>query len=120
MNTLHTDERGEIIQVAEKADVLRITSNVGSRRANHFHRESGHWCLVISGMINYYERPVGAKESAAIRTYFPGDLFWTGPMVEHLMVFAQDTQFYCFSTGARDPAHYEADTVRLSFELDQA
>lgn len=116
---LNADARGTIRRVATGADVIVITSLAGTRRANHHHKEFGHWCVVIGGMINYYERPVGSKEPAPMRTYYPGDLFWTGPMIEHLMLFPQTTQFYCFSVGARDSQHYEADTVRLPFELDK-
>lgn len=116
---LNTDARGTIRRVTSEADVLVITSLAGARRANHYHFIYGHWCLVVSGVIDYYERPAGSQDKPSRQTYIAGDLFWTGPKKEHLMLFLKFTTFYCFSEGARDPAHYEADTVRLSFELDK-
>ncbi len=119
MKLLHQDNRGSIEGIAEKADVLRITSTAGSRRANHFHKRFGHWCVVIYGEIEYFERPVGSAEPPTKETYGMAELFYTAPSMEHLMVFPVDTEFYCFSTGARDGESYEEDTVRLDFQLDE-
>lgn len=119
METLHKDERGEIISVAKHADVLRITSKAGSRRAGHYHRRFGHHCLVVSGEITYLERPLGAKRKPDVCTYKTGETFWTGAEMEHLMLFPIDTEFFCFSVGARDHENYEDDTVRLGFQLDE-
>lgn len=118
---LHKDARGEIFRLAEKADVLRITSNAGARRANHYHREFGHWCLVAVGSIEYGERPVGSNKRVKWTNYKEGQLFWTGPMIEHVMLFPDYAynEFYCFSVGARDSAAYELDTVHLDFDLDK-
>lgn len=119
---LFKDKRGEIISIAEHADVIRITSVKGSRRANHYHREFGHWCLVTRGNIIYAERPVGSLERPEWKSYGLGECFWTGPMVEHVMLFPDfdENEFYCFSVGARDRDSYEKDTYRLMFDLDLA
>lgn len=121
LRILCDDERGKIISIAERADVIKITSKLGARRANHFHKTYGHWCLVTVGSIESYERPVGSHDKPTVVWYYAGDLFWTGPMVEHLMLFPFDavTEFYCFSVGARDRESYETDTVRLDFKLDE-
>lgn len=119
MTLLNKDTRGEIHSVAEKADVIFITSNAGSRRANHHHKEFGHWCLVTKGAIIYLERPFGAVGQPTQQTFKPGDLFWTGPLMEHLMMFPEEAAFYCFSVGARDAESYETDTVRMDFQLDE-
>lgn len=116
------DERGTIERIAPEADVIRILSKAGSRRANHYHKQHGHWCVVMTGEVTYLERPVGAGYKPSRRVYYKGDMFWTGPMVEHLMLFedpTDDTVFYCFSVGKRDQGSYEADTVRLPYRLDE-
>lgn len=120
LRILCDDARGKIISIAERADVIKITSKMGARRANHYHKEFGHWCLVVYGCIEYWERKVGATDKPHVVKYYTGDLFWTGPMVEHLMLFPYDalTQFYCFSVGARGRESYETDTVRMDFKLD--
>jgi hypothetical protein len=122
LRLLHEDARGKIIHIAERADVIKITSVRGARRANHYHRTFGHWCLVTKGCIEYYERKVGSTDKPTVASHMSGDLFWTGPMMEHLMLFPwqSDTEFYCFSVGARDRESYELDTVRLEFKLDEA
>ena len=40
-------------------------------------------------------------------------------MMEHLMVFAQDSEMWCHSTGDRDQGSYEQDLVRLEYDLDK-
>lgn len=118
---LNADDRGEIFRIAQSADVIKVTSVQGARRANHYHKEHGHSCLVTLGSIHYYERAVGSQGKPSCTVFNVGDLFWTGPMIEHVMLFPtyKDNEFYCFSVGARDPESYEKDTVRLDFELDK-
>lgn len=119
INLLFSDDRGKIVDVAKHADVLLIISVEGARRANHYHKRFGHWCLVTKGQIDYMERPLGSTDKPIRTSYTPRELFWTGPNVEHLMLFPEDTEFYCFSVGARDADSYEDDTVRLDFQLDE-
>lgn len=118
----YSDDRGVIHTVIENEiidSVLFITSNPGSKRANHYHKASGHWCTVVKGSIHYYERPVGDKNHPVMKIIKQGDTFWTGPMVEHLMSFPEYTEFWCFSTGSRGQERYEDDLVRLDFNLDE-
>lgn len=118
---LNADNRGEIFAVAERADIIKVTSVKGARRANHYHKEHGHWCLVTAGSLHYYERPVGSQQKPSYKVFNVGNMFWTGPMIEHVMLFPtyDQNEFYCFSVGARDPESYEKDTVRMDFELDK-
>jgi len=120
MNNKFTDQRGVIEKICSNADVLKITSSKGARRANHYHKTTGHWCLVTEGSITYFERPVGSKDKPQVSKYQKGDIFWTGPMLEHLMLFEDYNynEFLCFSTGARNQEDYENDLVRLEFDLD--
>jgi hypothetical protein len=68
---------------------------------------------VLSGEIDYYHRPTGSKENPAKVTIRVGELFWTPPMVDHAMVFTQDTVFLTFGRNSRVQAVYEADVVRI-------
>lgn len=120
IETLNKDERGNIARIAANADVLLIYSNKGARRANHWHRQHGHWCHVVSGSITYLERPVDSTQKPTVKIYAAGHRFWTGPNMEHLMLFTEPTEFFCFSVGARDAESYAADTVPLDFQLDEA
>lgn len=118
----YLDDRGVIQEICKHSDVLRITSKRGSRRAAHFHKTSSHYCVVLQGSISYWERTVGSNDKPEKKVYYAGDIFYTGPMIEHLMVFEYDnfTEFYCFSlNGDRSQENYEADLVRLDFDLDK-
>ena len=42
-----------------------------------------------------------------------GELFFTPPMVDHAMVFTQDTVFLTLGRNSREQAAYEADVVRI-------
>ena len=64
--------------------------------------------------------PFAGPRSASIRsasrtivTVKVGELFWTPPMVDHAMVFTQDTEFLTFGRNSRAQAVYEADVVRI-------
>jgi len=90
-----------------------IESRKGSVRANHYHRTDWHFCYVLSGSIEYYERPTGSNQKpnkVLIRT---GELFFTPPMVDHAMVFPEDTVFLTLGRNSRKQEAYEADVVRI-------
>mgnify|MGYP001577639959 CR=1 FL=1 len=115
------DKRGtiEILEKNLTIDLLRIKSKINTKRAAHYHKTSGHWCIVTSGEIQYYERPVGKNIKPRYTLYERGDMFWTGPMIEHLMVFPNynDNEFICLSTGKRTQKEYEKDLVRINYDL---
>jgi quercetin dioxygenase-like cupin family protein len=109
------DERGEIQPLVDedmKSCVL-ISSKKGSVRANHYHNTDWHYCYVISGSIDYYHRPFGSTdepEKVHVRT---GQVFFTPPMVEHTMVFPEDTVFLTLGRNSRSQEVYEADLKRV-------
>lgn len=109
------DDRGAIqplVDVPMESCVL-ITSKKGSVRANHYHRTDWHYCYVLSGAIDYYHRPTGSSEPPEKIRIDKGEMFFTGPMVDHAMVFVEDTQFLTFGRNSRAQAVYEADVVRI-------
>lgn len=118
-----TDDRGTILRLTDKSvgGVQLITTKAGARRASHWHREDGHLCTVVSGRIDYYERPVGAdlhpKMDVKHSSFSPGESFFTGPNMEHEMHFPEDTVFICMSNKHRTPEEYEKDLVRLQVPL---
>jgi quercetin dioxygenase-like cupin family protein len=92
---------------------LIITSKKGTVRANHYHKTDWHYCYVLSGSIEYHHRPVGSKakpEHVLVKT---GELFFTPPLVEHAMVFPEDTTFLTLSRNKRDQKAYEEDLFRV-------
>jgi quercetin dioxygenase-like cupin family protein len=109
------DERGEIqplVDVPMESCVL-IHSKKGTVRANHYHQTDWHYCYVLSGSIEYFHRPHedGHKpEKILIKT---GQMFFTPPMVDHAMVFPEDTTFLTWGRNSRAQEVYEADVIRI-------
>ena len=110
-----SDERGSIqplVDVSMESCVL-ISSRKGTVRANHYHQTDWHYCYVLEGEIDYYHRPHGssvAPEKVVIRA---GQMFFTPPLVDHVMVFTADTRFLTWGRNSRAQEVYEADVVRI-------
>ena len=115
------DERGEIQPLVDfpmKSCVL-ISSKKGTIRANHYHKTDWHFCYVLKGSIDYYHRNVGDKHSPKLNKIKKGELFFTPPMIEHAMVFHEDTLFLTLGGNSRVQTEYESDLVRtelISYE----
>jgi dTDP-4-dehydrorhamnose 3,5-epimerase-like enzyme len=109
------DSRGAIqtLADAEIRTAQIITSKKGTVRANHYHKTDWHYCYVVSGSIDYYHRPVGSKDKPEHILVKTGQVFFTPPMVEHAMVFPEDTTFLNLAGNKRDQKHYEEDLVRV-------
>jgi quercetin dioxygenase-like cupin family protein len=99
---------------AEIGSVVLIETKKGSLRANHYHKEDWHYCYVVSGSIEYHCRPVGSDATPKMFLIGTGDIFYTPPLVEHAMVFPEDTTFLAFSGGTRLQEDYEKDLVRVN------
>ena len=90
-----------------------ITSAEGTLRANHYHKTDWHYCYVLEGKIDYYHRPVGDTAAPEKIMIGKGVMFFTPAMVEHAMVFTQDTVFLTLGGNPRDQESYERDLVRV-------
>lgn len=109
------DERGAIqplVDVPMESCVL-ITSAKGTVRANHYHKSDWHYCYVVKGEIEYYERPHGSDAEPEKYIIREGQMFFTGPMVDHAMVFPTETTFVTWGRNSRKQDVYEADVVRI-------
>jgi quercetin dioxygenase-like cupin family protein len=112
----YEDARGSIqpILSEEVRDVAIIRSVKGAVRGNHYHRTDSHHSYVMSGSLEYVWRPLGSAEAPARRVIRAGEMFFTPPMVEHAMVFLEDTVFLNLSANPRAHEDYEADVVRVA------
>ena len=109
------DERGGIqplVDLPMKSCVL-ISSKKNTIRANHYHKTDWHFCYVMEGSIDYYHRKVGDTNSPQLEKIKKGKLFFTPPMVEHAMVFHEDTVFLTLGGNSRILSEYELDLVRV-------
>lgn len=107
------DPRGiiESICTEQVASIIRIFSKAGSIRSNHWHKTDWHICYVVSGRMDYYERPVGG-DKVDYRVIGPGEWVKTMPYFEHTTVFPVDTEILVFAKNERDEDSYHADLVR--------
>jgi quercetin dioxygenase-like cupin family protein len=111
------DERGGITKILDDGrtiikSVLIITSKQGAIRANHYHKQDSHYVYMLSGSMEYTERPVGGtkKESIIVKK---GDMVYSPPMVEHAMKFLEESAFLTLATEWRKQEAYEEDLVRV-------
>ena len=109
------DVRGAIHPLVDRLmkSAVLIESKAGTLRANHYHKTDWHYCYVMSGCIEYYHRPTGSDDEPKCVVARAGEMVFTPPMVDHGMVFPEDTLFLTLSRNPRDQATYEADVVRI-------
>ena len=111
------DDRGKIVPLVDlpMESCVIIDSKKGTVRANHYHKTDWHFCYVVEGKIKYYHRPhgdVGKGENVIINK---GELFFTPPMVDHSMVFLEDTIFLTLGRNSRSQEVYEKDVERIDY-----
>ena len=111
------DERGGITRILDDEkfpvhSVLYITSKSGTVRSNHYHKTDAHWCYLLSGKAEYYERPVagGEIEHASL---VAGDMVFSDSMIIHAVRFTEDSVLLAFARKPRNQEDYEDDTVRV-------
>ncbi len=110
------DDRGGITRILDSKapiqSILSITSKKGSIRSNHYHKKDTHYCYLVSGRMEWFEKPVegGELESAVLES---GDMIFTPATIIHAVRFLEDSIFLTFATESRNQADYEADTVRV-------
>jgi dTDP-4-dehydrorhamnose 3,5-epimerase-like enzyme len=109
------DARGAIQPLVDldMKSALIISSKKGTLRANHYHKTDWHFCYVLKGAIDYFERPVGSRAKPKKIRIKQGQLFFTPPLVEHAMKFPADTVFLTLSRNERSQKAYEEDLVRV-------
>ena len=115
MEAPFADSRGEIQPLVDRAmrSAVLISSKKGTVRANHYHKTDWHYCYVLEGRIEYHHRPHGSDAAPETVIIERGQLFFTPPMIDHAMVFLEDTTFLALGRNSRAQAVYEADVERI-------
>lgn len=114
-----TDSRGLILPIVhDVANVQMIYSNKGAIRANHYHKTDSHYCYMVKGSVRYLWRNHG--ESKIHEEYFgPGEMFLTGPNIDHEMIFQEESDMVVISEHKRDALTYDEDIVKIAPLHDQ-
>ena len=84
-------------------------------RANHYHKKDWHFIYVINGEFEYYFRKTDTEDEIKKKIIKKGELLFTGPMIDHAMLYTKETQILVLSKNPRDQITYENDTVRIEF-----
>jgi quercetin dioxygenase-like cupin family protein len=101
-NLVVSDESGAI------GGVQLIESKAGSVRANHWHREDSHALHVLSGRVVYLEREHGVDDVPKRTVHGPGETIFTGPNVDHSLLFPVDTVMISVSQFRRGKDPHDA------------
>ena len=112
------DSRGGITKVLDDGktnikSILLITSQKGSVRSNHYHKKDAHYIYMISGMMEYLEKPVKGNTKTKKVVVNAGDMVYTPPMMIHTSRFVKDSVIMTFYIKSRNQKAYEKDTVRV-------
>ena len=112
--TSFVDARGTITNLVVSDDagaiggVQLIESKGGSVRANHWHREDSHALHVLSGSVVYLEREHGEDDTPKRTVFGPGETIFTGPEVDHALLFPVDTLMISVSQFRRGQDPHDA------------
>lgn len=116
------DDRGGITKLLDDGktvikSMLMMTSKPGAIRANHYHKEDGHYVYMLTGSMEYFEAPLvdGVPDLTKMEKEVvnAGDMVYTPPMVGHAMNFLEDSTSFVFALKSRSQDDYEQDTVRV-------
>ena len=109
------DSRGGIQPLVDRTiqSAVLITSKKGTVRANHYHKTDWHYCYVLEGRIEYHHRAHGSDAAPDAVIVEKGQMFFTPPMVDHAMVFLEDTTFLTLGRNSRAQEVYESDVERI-------
>ena len=112
-----TDNRGFIQPLCDlnMKSASLINTKADQWRANHYHKKDQHFIYVIKGEFEYYFRKTDNNEDTKKKIVTQGQLLFTGPMIDHAMLYTKETEILVVSKNPRDQKTYEEDTVRIDF-----
>ena len=116
----HSDERGFIQPLCdlEMKSASLLYSKKNTWRANHYHKSDWHFIYVLEGGFDYYYRKTNSNGKIKKKTVKKNQLLYTGPLVDHAILFTEETKLLVVSKNPRDQKTYEEDTVRIDFMND--
>jgi len=108
------DERGTITDILQDVAINSVTyivSKKGSRRGDHYHKETTQWMYILTGSLGL---SVNSGSSGCGVDICPGDLVCISPGEWHTIIANVDSTFIVFTSGPRAGTEYESDTVHIS------
>ena len=124
LDIAYEDERGIILDIFEsepKEHGSLITFNKGSRRANHFHKESTQFLFLISGNLIMRSGEVdddgNFKDKIKQDIIKPHMLVTHKPYEAHAFEASENSTILAFACGLRGGKNYEKDVYRLIMNM---
>ena len=116
----YKDDRGFIQPICDlnMKSASLIISKENTWRANHYHKTDWHFIYVLEGTFEYYFRKKDSKDKIKKIVVKKDQLLFTGPLVDHAMLYTEETKILVLSKNPRDQKTYEEDTVRIDFMND--
>ena len=116
----YKDDRGFIQPICDlnMKSASLIISKENTWRANHYHKTDWHFIYVLEGTFEYYFRKTDSKGKIKKIVVKKDQLLFTGPLVDHAMLYTEETKILVLSKNPRDQKTYEEDTVRIDFMND--
>ena len=107
------DVRGEITNVFEGRieHIALITSQKGTVRANHYHKQDHQFIYLVSGAFESHSVDVKNPEKRQMLAIKPGDIVETPALIAHAQKFTEDSVFLALTTRQREQGKYEEDTI---------
>ena len=116
----YKDDRGFIQPLCDlnMKSASLIISKKNTWRANHYHKTDWHFIYILYGAFEYYYRKTNSNEEIKKKIVKKDQLLFTGPLVDHAMLYTEETKILVLSKNPRDQKTYEEDTVRIKFMND--
>ena len=116
----YKDDRGFIQPICDlnMKSASLIISKKNTWRANHYHKTDWHFIYVLEGTFEYYFRKTDSQDKIKKIVVKKDQLLFTGPLVDHAMLYTEETKILVLSKNPRDQKTYEEDTVRIDFMND--
>ena len=116
----YKDDRGFIQPICDlnMKSASLIISKENTWRANHYHKTDWHFIYVLEGTFEYYFRKTDSQDKIKKIVVKKDQLLFTGPLVDHAMLYTEETKILVLSKNPRDQKTYEEDTVRIDFMND--
>jgi len=116
LTPVYTDDRGSIFDLIENTvgHVGLITCKKGSRRGDHYHKESMQYTYIIKGKMELITKSV-VNENADTEKIIvdAGDMIVIPPRIIHTLHALEESVIVDATTLSRNADGYEKDTVRV-------
>ena len=86
-------------------------------RANHYHKKIGILFMLSKVSLSITSKKLMLMKKFKKNNYWRSTTF-TGPMIDHAMLYTKETEILVVSKNPRDQKTYEEDTVRIDFMND--